>query len=163
MSVIESSSLCDCVHHCCDTHSSLLIPQLFCHLPVAPNILMDSEPDDVETVEGMNVAFMCAASGRPRPNITWYRDAVNSSLLPVNLSNVRVTVNQTEEGERVLISELTLRSVLPSDSGVYTCIADNVVDSTDVRNATLTVNGELNGCMTFYIVSYSFLFAQCYQ
>ncbi len=120
----------------------LLISQLFCHFPVAPNILMDSEPDDVETVEGMNVLFVCASSGRPRPNITWYRDAVNNSLLPVNLSDVRVTVSQTEEGERVLISELTLRSVLPSDSGVYHCIAENTVDS-DVRNATLAVNGEL--------------------
>ncbi len=102
---------------------------------------MESDRKDVETVEGMNVSFVCAASGRPRPNISWYRDSVNNSLLPVNLSSVRVTVSQTEEGERVLVGELTLRNVLPSDSGVYHCIAENIVDS-DMRNATLAVNGE---------------------
>ena len=59
----------------------------------------------------------------------------------MNVSDPRVIVTETEMGERELISNLTINDVLPSDSNVYRCIAENDVDS-DMRNATLTVNGE---------------------
>ena len=99
------------------------------------------DPDNVDVTEGMSAPFLCAATGRPRPSITWYRDGTNDSLLAVNVSDPRVIVTETEMGERELISNLTINDVLPSDSNVYRCIAENDVDS-DMRNATLTVNGE---------------------
>ena len=63
----------------------------------------------------------------------------------MNVSDPRVIVTETEMGERELISNLTINDVLPSDSNVYRCIAENDVDS-DMRNATLTVNGESVFC-----------------
>ncbi len=98
-------------------------------------------PVDVETVENETISLSCTAEGRPQPSITWYRMADNDSLLLVNMSDDRVEVNQTEQGERRLTSELTLSNVLPSDSGVYVCIAENIVNS-DMSSANLTVNGE---------------------
>ena len=110
-----------------------------CDFPVVPDFTMDS--DDIDVTEGMSAPFLCAATGRPRPSITWYKDGTNNSLLAVNVSDPRVIVTETEMGERELISNFTINDVLPSDSNVYRCIAENYVDS-DMRNATLTVNGE---------------------
>ncbi len=108
---------------------------------VAPDITMGTGSDDVDVTEGMSAPFLCAATGRPRPSITWYRDDANDSLLAVNVSDPRVIVTETEMGERQLISNLTINDVLPSDSNVYRCIAVNDIGN-DMRNATLTVNGE---------------------
>ncbi len=117
----------------------------YCDCPVATDFTMD--PDDVDVTEGMSAPFLCAATGRPRPSITWYKYGTNDSLLPVNVSDPRVIVTETEMGERELISNLTINDVLPSDSNVYRCIAENDVDS-DMRNATLTVNGESSSVIT---------------
>ncbi len=99
------------------------------------------DPDNVNVTEGMSAPFLCAATGRPPPSITWYRDGTNDSLLAVNVSDPRVIVTATEMGERELISNLTINNVLPSDSNVYRCIAVNDIGN-DMHNATLTVNGE---------------------
>ncbi len=118
---------------------------LFCDFPVDPEFTMD--PDDVDVTERMSAPFLCAATGWPRPSITWYKDGTNDSLLAVNVSDPRVIVTETEMGERELISNLTINDVLPSDSNVYRCIAENDVDS-DMCNATLTVNGESSSVIT---------------
>ena len=107
--------------------------------PVAPDITLD--PDYVEILEGMSVTFLCAATGRPRPTITWYRTIGDSDTLErVNVSSNRVTVTENENGERELMSNLTVTNVRPSDAATYTCIADNGVDI-EMSNDTLTVNG----------------------
>ena len=101
------------------------------------------EPDDVKTVEGMSVTFLCAATGRPRPTITWYTYDGNSTKEVNSASDVRVTVTDEEMGDREGMSYLTLRSVLPSDAADYICHADNGVGNGRVsRSATLTVNGK---------------------
>ncbi len=122
-------------------------------------------PVDMETVENETILFSCTAEGRPQPSITWYRMADNDSLLLVNMSDDRVEVNQTEQRERRLTSELTLSDVLPSDSGVYVCIAETVVKG-DMSSATLTVNGECVLCTKLNIFNFSvfsLLYTQCYQ
>ncbi len=110
-----------------------------CDCPVDPDVTMD--PHDVDVTEGMSASFLCTATGRPRPSITWYRDDTNDSLLAVNVSDPRVIVTETEMGERELVSNLTINDILPSDSDVYHCIAENDVNS-DMSNTSLTVNGE---------------------
>ena len=108
---------------------------------VAPDITLD--PDDVETVEGMSVTFLCAATGRPRPTITWYTYDGNSTKEVVSASDVRVTVTEEEMGGREVMSNLTLRSVLPSDAADYICHVDNGVGNGRMRSsATLTLNGK---------------------
>ena len=58
------------------------------------------------------------------------------------MSDVRVTVTEEEMGDREVMSNLTLRSVLPSDAADYTCHADNGVGNGRVRrNGSLIVNG----------------------
>ena len=98
------------------------------------------EPEEVNILEGLSATFLCAVSGLPRPNITWYIHD-DSDTQRVSVSDVRVTVTEVV-GDRELMSNLTLRSVLPSDTGDYICHADNGVGNDVVRsNASLTVNG----------------------
>ena len=56
------------------------------------------------------------------------------------MSDNRVTVTENENGDRELMSNLTVTNVYPSDAATYICIAENVVDI-DKSNGTLTVNG----------------------
>ena len=108
---------------------------------VAPRITLD--PDDVETVEGMSVTFLCTVTGRPHPTITWYTYDGNSTKEVVNASDARVILTEEEIGDREVISNLTLRSVLPSDAANYICHGDNGVGNGRVSSsATLTVNGK---------------------
>ena len=107
--------------------------------PVAPDITL--YPDNVEIMEGMSATLLCAATGRPRPTITWYRTPGDSDTQErVNVSDNRAIVTENEIGDRELLSNLTVTNVLPSDTATYICIAENVVDI-DKSNDTLTVNG----------------------
>ena len=68
------------------------------------------------------------------------------------MSDVRVTVTEEEMGDRELMSNLTLRSVLPSDAADYICLVDNDVGNGRVRSsATLSVNG------TWYLYQLQFI------
>ena len=111
-------------------------------LLVAP--VITTPPLNSEVTEQESVLFICEATGRPRPGITWYK-ADNSGLLTtVNVTDPRITVSQVEDGKRRIMSNLTLDSVLPSDSATYVCSAENevAVDGETRANASLTVNGK---------------------
>ena len=84
----------------------------------------------------------CESTGRPRPTITWYRVQLNGTDR-VRLSNddSNITIQETEEGNRTIMSILTISPTAPSDATDYVCVAENVVD-TDEMNAMLTVHGK---------------------
>ena len=100
----------------------------------------------------MSATFLCTATGRPRPTITWYR-TVDDGGMPeqVNISVTRATAFEVEMGDADVLSNLTLSDVLPSSAGNYSCTAENdVMHSSGMvrssRSATLTVNG-MHICM----------------
>ena len=110
-------------------------------LAVAPVITKPPMKDEVNEQE--SVLFTCEATGRPRPRITWYKADGSGLLTVVDVNDSRITVSEMEDGERDIVSNLTLDSVLPSDSVTYVCSAENEVAIVGVarENATLTVNG----------------------
>jgi len=81
----------------------------------------------VRVVENKIVVLDCPAEGIPFPNVTWFKDEE-----PIEL-NERV---------RLLMSDRRLEVSLAreSDSGWFTCMADNVVGSANM-NFNLTVIG----------------------
>ena len=86
-------------------------------------------PGDRVVEEGRDAIFECEATGSPRPKITWLRD--NSLLL--NSTLIR-------NGS---ISYLVLRSVKKEqNSGMYQCIAVNIVGRTQSKKGMLTVTSK---------------------
>ncbi|XP_041477901.1 uncharacterized protein LOC121425834 isoform X6 [Lytechinus variegatus] len=72
-------------------------------------------PSDLEVKEGKLARFNCRVTGRPPPDLVWYRNE-----MPVYPdANHRVIVN--EGGEHALM----ISHARPQDGGMYTCIASN--------------------------------------
>ena len=78
---------------------------------VAPRLLL--KPNRTLTETGRNVTWLCSATGNPRPRVTWAkaRGALPSGSLV------------TGEGS------LVITGVRKSDSGLYTCRAENLLGS----------------------------------
>ena len=51
-----------------------------------------------------------------------------------------VFTNNTPSGEREVQSVLTIDFTAPMDAGLYVCVAENIVDTTEA-SAVLTVHG----------------------
>ena len=90
---------------------------------------------------------MCRTSGVPRPTVTWSFIPNEGSPTPVSLFEMfgedQILVMQI--GDRERSSSLTIVGVLPSDTGNYTCTAENEVAMGGVITSTavLMVYGKL--------------------
>ena len=118
----------------------------YCLFLVVAPVITTPPMDLLEAVDQESVLFICEATGRPRPRITWYKHDDSGQLTVIDVADSRITVSEVEDGEREIMSNLTLNSVLPSDSATYVCSAENEVAVGGVvrENATLTVNGMYN-------------------
>ena len=105
---------------------------------VAPTIL--TPPVNLIVVQPQNPVFFCLATATPRPDITWFREEEDGSLVPVVEVDVAV-VEEQEIGIRERNSTLTILGSLPSDTGTYVCRAENVVGRVEA-SATLLVHGK---------------------
>ena len=87
-----------------------------------------THPEDIAVEEGSTATFVCAATGSPRPEITWLKD--NSVVFnPYLIQN-----------ESTSVSYLVLRSVTKEQhSGTYHCEATNLAGRTTSKAGTLTV------------------------
>jgi len=72
-------------------------------------------PSDIEVPEGQMARFDCIVTGRPNPDVFWFRDG--TEVLEDRLH--KIVIN--EDGISSLIFDATTRP----DSGHYTCIARN--------------------------------------
>ena len=109
--------------------------------PVPPTITQLTPPQ--QNITSPNMAnISCEATGKPRPIITWYRVQLNGTDR-VRLSNddSNIMIQATEEGNRTLMSGLTISPTAPSDATDYVCVAENVVD-TDEITSSLTIHGK---------------------
>ena len=100
---------------------------------VAPTIL--EPPENLTVVQPQSATFLCNATARPRPEITWWR--MGSQLMD-ELGVIEIS-NSTF-GEREIVSNLIIVIADPSDAGGYVCNATNVVVR-DTAAAELTVHG----------------------
>jgi len=73
----------------------------------------------VTATTGSTKRLACAASGQPAPRIFWYRDGVSLAA-----DSAREDIAMVD-GRELTSSHLTLRGLLPGDSGRYRCEASN--------------------------------------
>ena len=89
---------------------------------------ISEHPQNQIVLEGLNVSFLCNASGNPTPTFSW---TINGS--PVNTtSNPRITFSAYNK-------QLTITSVKRTDGGEYKCLASNSVKTVNSTAAFLIV------------------------
>ena len=99
--------------------------------------MIDSSNDvSLEIDEGKMVTFSCTARGVPQPSYTWS---------PQNIG-ITESTHTDRNGFYLVTSNLTIATVMRTNAGMYTCIANNT-GSIQSRKFTLTVN-----CKCFYRV-----------
>ena len=105
---------------------------------ILPGMPMTVTVNDTDPVD-----LLCSARGSPVPSFTWYIGEEEASLNMVSTSDPSgdapdfIYVNST----------LTISSVTPDDSNIYTCVASNSLYGEQVNDSqqyTLIVNCKCN-------------------
>ena len=100
------------------------------------------DPDTITDLRGNTAVFTCSVTGRPRPNITWWReDDSSGNLTQVTDEEGKTEIESEVFGEDGRMSSLTIMNIAPSDAGVYVCQAENDADTAETQ-VTLTVHGK---------------------
>ena len=90
---------------------------------VVPSITFPPDGHTFYTNEFTPAVFQCTATGIPAPEISWYRNGTDAH---VTLSEASVSMVATDGGDVYQVNRtLTLDNAMDSDSGNYTCVADN--------------------------------------
>lgn len=85
--------------------------------------------------------FVCIATARPSPSITWYRVGTSYDLLSEAELGVSIAV-ENGNNDRTTNSVLQFYPTSPYFTSVYACEASNPVSSVEI-NASLTVYGKM--------------------
>ncbi|CAF4752033.1 unnamed protein product [Pieris macdunnoughi] len=75
---------------------------------------------DFEYVLGHKIAFLCTAKGKPRPQVTWFKDGVEI------LAHHNLHIHEWLIGNEKVKSKLEIDPATQMDAGVYECTADNM-------------------------------------
>ena len=104
-------------------------------LSITPNI----------PIEGQVVHVVCESTGNPPPSIFWVKKEMNESAV-LNMARISVTTTSTEfsiNQRPMTTSNVTISSTIPSDGGVYICIANNSNTPTViVKRITMNIGGK---------------------
>ncbi|XP_058866167.1 roundabout homolog 1-like isoform X1 [Acipenser ruthenus] len=85
-----------------------------------------AQPSDVEVAVGEPAVMNCTPpKGHPEPNITWKKDGA--------------LINRTQERYNILNGRLVIANAQKNDSGVYVCLAWNIVGERESRAGHLSV------------------------
>ncbi len=105
---------------------------------VAPSISVP--PVNVSVVSPDPTLLSCTADGLPSPSIVWLR-LDNRTEVVLTTDSVLQIDTVLAYDNRTVTSNLTLNETQPFRSGVYVCVASNLLGSVRAM-AQLTVNGE---------------------
>ncbi|CAG4954963.1 unnamed protein product [Colias eurytheme] len=75
---------------------------------------------DFEYVLGHKIAFLCTAKGKPRPQITWFKDGVEI------FAHHNLHIHEWLIDEDRVKSKIEIDPATQMDAGVYECTADNM-------------------------------------
>ena len=84
---------------------------------------------------GKLTSLTCQGKGNPRPIIAWLKDGRNI------IKSSRVTLSSSTSGDKMMTSELVITDTKYEDSGVYACVINNIVGTTN-SSGILLVHGK---------------------
>ena len=95
--------------------------------------MITTSPETQNVTAGQSFILTCSATGYPVPSIEWTLNGTVNIIAdpPVIIINV-------VEGLRSNTSVLVVSDAMVNDTGMYQCIATNVVN-TDTQDANVTV------------------------
>ena len=102
----------------------------YCIFAVAT--VIETGPHTQNVTAGQSFVLTCSATGYPVPSIEW---TLNGT---VNIINSPVTIITIVEGLRSNTSVLAVSNAMIDNTGIYQCIATNVVNN-DTQDANVTV------------------------
>ena len=95
--------------------------------------MIETSPETQYVTAGQSFILTCSATGYPVPSIEWtLNGTVNITADPP------VIIINIVEGLRSNTSILVVSNAMVNDTGMYQCIATNVVN-TDAQDANVTV------------------------
>ncbi|EGT58022.1 hypothetical protein CAEBREN_29713 [Caenorhabditis brenneri] len=104
--------------------------KLIVHIP--PKIVMLDKDKNRTVIENSSITLDCPVTGRPEPEITWFKDgeALHSANIQSIIPNAELNGNQ-----------LKITRIRENDAGKYSCTADNVAgeDEQDVNVDVQTI------------------------
>ena len=97
-----------------------------------------TSPQTQNVTAGELFTLTCNATGYPVPSIEW---TLNGTSYIIEDSSI-TTITLTEE-LRSNTSNLTVTSAMTNDTGIYECVATNVLNN-DTQDANVTVQGQFS-------------------
>jgi len=107
---------------------------MFSSLHIVAAVIVES-PMTQNVTAGQSFMLTCNATGYPIPTIEWRQNGTSYTIRDPSV----ITITPTDE-LRSNSSVITVTNATTSDTGLYQCVATNVVD-TGIENATVTVQG----------------------
>ena len=108
-----------------------------------PPKLLQEGPEEVKATKGDRVVLDCRVAGMPKPVVTW-KKLPNPHIKALNPPSPDQSDGSDADGVEVRSEpdgSLLIVEATPSDSGIYTCFAENSAGS--LKQTTLfTVHGE---------------------
>ena len=104
---------------------------LLCFTVVAPMIVTGPQTQNVTA--GKQFMLTCNATSYPAPSIEWTLNGTSYVTRDPSVTTITLT-----EGLQFTNSVITVTNAMTNDTGIYECVATNVVD-TDMQSATVTV------------------------
>ena len=107
-----------------------------CCIAVATVIVTSPETQNVTA--GQSFTLICNATGYPVPSIVWRLNGTSYMI-----SNSSITTITLTGGLRSNTSNITVTDAMTNDTGIYECVATNVVN-TVTQDATITVQSQFS-------------------
>ena len=108
----------------------MVVNKLLC---IAVATVIVTSPQTQNVTAGQSFMLTCNATGYPVPSIEWRLNGSSYIIDDPSITTITLT-----EGLRSSSSNITVTDAMTNDTGLYECVATNVVNN-DTQDANVTI------------------------